>query len=258
MKLVVAGYNIDEGGLDDGSEARLLKQLDQVAPLKPDLFGVEEAKRWNSGPKDDNDRLLNLVATRLGMSYRTLVPSNHHGCHLAMFVRKRTGLRVVREHHDHATPWWHAQGAVELFVDGWGPLWFLNVHLAPASPEIRLAEAEAFDLYSKRPAVIVGDFNAAPTGEAPRANSGVSQEKIRRKGDQRAASAIEGSGFVDLAKHFGDLTPTVGHRDGLYYRADRIYSNLPEEVWESYAVVEEDGEPLSDHRLVVARCNLAR
>ncbi|MDF5758411.1 endonuclease/exonuclease/phosphatase family protein [Spongiactinospora sp. TRM90649] len=258
MKLTVGTYNLDEGGLDGGDESRLLNQLDLLAPLGLDLLGIQEAKRWDAGPKDDNDRLLNLAAARLGMSYRALVHSNHHGCHLAVFVRERSGLRVVREHHDQAVPWWHALAAVELAVDGWPrPLWFLNTHLAPASPTTRKAEAEAFDLFRGRDTILVGDFNAAAVDESPADGPGVHPAQARRKSDRAAAQAIEESGFLDLATVFGDPAPTVGHRHGPSYRADRIYSNLRRGAWKSYTVVQERDKPLSDHRPVIGVADLS-
>ncbi|MDF5756573.1 endonuclease/exonuclease/phosphatase family protein [Spongiactinospora sp. TRM90649] len=256
MNLKVGTYNLENGGIDDGSESRLLEQLCMLGELDLDLLGLQECK-WGVDDLDDEDRLLNLAADRLGMTYRALVHSNHHACHLAILVRERPGLEVAGTHHDQAVPWWHAQAVVKLSVIGRDrPVYFMNIHGAPGSTVIREAEAETFFLYRHRDTISVGDFNAAAVGEIPRVASGADPAQVRRKGNQRAAEAVKEAGFIDVAAVWGDRTPTVGHRDGVAYRADRICTTLPDSTVTGYHVVEEEGEPKSDHRPVVATFSL--
>ena len=69
------------------------------------------------------------------------------------------------------------------------------------------------------------------------------------------AQALEEAGLTDIAAHLGTLDPTVGHDSGLYYRQDRIHSNLLREAITGCRVIAEDN-PKSDHRPVVATFDL--
>ena len=137
------------------------------------------------------------------------------------------------------------------------PLCLASVHLAPASPAIRLAEAEAFALLAGHgPAIAGGDWNALPAADpSPPETTGIYQRKL----DRRAAIAVEEAGFLDVGAHLKDTTPTVGHfgSGGPAYRCDRIYTTLPPETITSHEVITAvDAD--SDHRPVIATFDLAR
>lgn len=259
MRVTVGAWNLKDGGCDDGDDARRRRQLDLMASRDDvDLWALQEAKGWST----NGNRLLHQAADRLGMSARFLISSNHHDCDLAMLVRERPGLCVVAERHDNAAPWWHALGHLELNVAGI-ELHFLNVHLAPSSPGIRLAEAETFGLFRKRRVIAAGDFNAWPaTDPLPSPDEVPELDKIHRKLDQLAAKAIAAAGFCDVAAHQGNTTPTVGHTkpNDLAYRCDRIETTLPPDTYQDFEVLPihqpshtHPGAPvLSDHRPVIA------
>jgi endonuclease/exonuclease/phosphatase family metal-dependent hydrolase len=231
VRLTVGTWNLKDGG-----GTRLRRQLDVLADRNEvDAWAFQEAKGWNA----HGGRLLHQAADRLQMTARFLIPSNHHGCDLAMLVRERPGLRVVQERHDRATPWWHALGDLELDVEGI-TLHFLNIHLAPSAPSIRENEAEALGLYRGRWAIAAGDFNAVPaTGPLPDLADVSDMDKAHRKLDRRAAQAIQAAGFHDVGGHLGDTTPTVGHNTpgALAYQCDRIESTLPPDTYDAFEVL---------------------
>lgn len=182
---------------------------------------LQESTHWDR----DGQRLLHQAEQMLGMR-GFLVQSHHHGGHLAVLIRESAGIPVARQRHDRAWPYWRALAHLEVHVDGYlRPLHLLNAHLAPASPTIRLAEAETLALVAKdgRDVIAVGDWNAAPaTSEDPRPPVPPSP-RVRRKQDRGPAQAIEEAGFLDVGAHLGDTTATVGHLDaGFAYRCDRI------------------------------------
>jgi hypothetical protein len=222
VKLRVGTWNLREGGVEDGDDRRLLQQLDLLtgADVEPvDAWLFQEAQHWDT----DGHRLLHLAARRLGMSARVLIPSAHHGCHLAMLVREHPGLRVVRERHDRAAPWWHALGHLELDAEG-KTVHLLNLHLAPTAPAVRLLEAETLGLFRSWRVIAAGDYNAHPLGPLPDPATIPDHDKAHRKLDQRAAHAVQAAGFADVGATLGDTTPTVGHDEpgALAYRCDRV------------------------------------
>jgi endonuclease/exonuclease/phosphatase family metal-dependent hydrolase len=145
---------------------------------------------------------------------------------------------------------------VVVAADGYlQPLHLASVHLAPSSPAIRLAEAEALGLLvGDGPVIAGGDWNALPAaGPEPPAAAG----RQRRKLDRSAAIALEEAGLLDVGTHVKDMTATVGHASELAYRCDRIYTTLPAETITGYDVITTvDAD--SDHRPVMARFDLAR
>jgi endonuclease/exonuclease/phosphatase family metal-dependent hydrolase len=177
------------------------------------------------------------------------VPSNHHGCHLAMLIRDP--LELVEERHDRATPWWHALCHLLVTVHG-RLLHVAGVHFAPASPTQRLIEAEACSLIpQKGSAILLGDMNAVSLIDPPHPLGAEAPLRIRRKYDRRPAEELEGAGLRDVGAILGDSDPTVGHDSGLVYRCDRIHTTLPRTAMVSHRVIREE-HPTSDHRPVVA------
>jgi endonuclease/exonuclease/phosphatase family metal-dependent hydrolase len=184
------------------------------------------------------------------------VRSNHHGCHLIIFVRPPCEVTAIC--HDRAAPYWHALCEVRARVGG-TELTLANAHLAPSAPTIRRCEAEPLKLVARRakagtsiPAIMMGDFNAIPWGDPdPDPPQGIDPGKYAAKRDRAPARAIEQAGFIDVGHHVGDLAPTVGHLGGLPYRCDRIYTTLPSGSIAGYQVIHE-AEPYSDHLPVTA------
>jgi endonuclease/exonuclease/phosphatase family metal-dependent hydrolase len=252
MKLTYATWNTLNGGTDADSDARFRRQMALLASLSPTAVGLQECKDWDR----ENFRTLHLTEHLLGMR-GFLAPSSHHGCHLAIFIREDAGLRVTEQRHEYGDPWWHGIACVVVTVEGFPqPLQLASCHLAPSSPERRLAEAESFALIEERGTLIAGgDWNALPAGdpEPPGPVSG----KHRRMLDRRAAEALEEIGLLDVGTHVGNVTPTVGHASKLPYRCDRVYTTLPAEAVTGYEVIT-SADSESDHRAVIAEFDLAR
>jgi endonuclease/exonuclease/phosphatase family metal-dependent hydrolase len=251
MKLTYAIWNTLTGGTDASSNARLRRQTELLASFSPAVVGLQECWHWDR----DYYRTFHLAEQLLGMR-GFLSPSPHHGCHLAIFVRENTGLRILEQRHEHGHPYWHGAACIVVQADGLpGPLRLASIHLAPSSPVIRLAEAEALGLLAKEfPAIIGGDFNALPAaGPEPPEAAG----RSRRKLDRRPAEALEEAGFLDVGAHANDATPTVGHDSELSYRCDRICTTLPASTITGYQVIT-SADSESDHRPVIAEFDLAR
>jgi endonuclease/exonuclease/phosphatase family metal-dependent hydrolase len=245
-------YNLLAGGFDDGRDDRLRHQLTLLADIGADAWAFQECAGWRAA----GCRALFTAEQILGLR-GFLVPSAHHGCDLAVFVRESAGLRVIAERHELGHPYWHAVARIIVETSWPGTsLHLVSAHLAPSSPAIRLAEAEALALIAKDGWVIAGgDWNAMPATDPVPPVDGIDPAHARRKLDRSAAYALEEAGLIDVAAHLGDLRPTVGHAGGLHYRCDRVYTTLPAEAIASYQVVTEY-EPASDHRPVVATFNL--
>jgi endonuclease/exonuclease/phosphatase family metal-dependent hydrolase len=248
-------YNL-HGGLDDGSGKRLLRQLALLAEAGADCRALQECKGWRGESADY--RIFHLAEQALRMR-GFLVPSAHHGCDLGLFVREPPGLRVIRQRHEQGPPYWHAVARLEAEAGGIpGRLSLISAHLAPSSPAIRVAEAEAFALLAKDgPVIAGGDWNAVPAADPDPPAYGASPGQARRKLDRGAARAIGEAGFTDVAACLGNLAPTVGHAgpDTLAYRCDRVYTTLPAASITGYQVLTED-EPASGHRPVIATFRL--
>lgn len=252
MKLTYATWNMRDGGSDGGDDARFCRQMTVLASLSPAALGLQECKDWDR----DNYRMLHRAEHHLGMR-GFLSRSNHHGCHLAIFIRESAGLRVLEQRHECGQEFWHGVACVVVQAGGFPvPVQLASCHLAPSSPQRRLAEAESFALVAERgPLILGGDFNALPAGGPGPA--GPVRGKHRRKLDRRAAQALEETGLLDAGAHLGDSTPTVGHASALPYRCDRVYTSLPPQAVTGFEVITTaDGE--SDHRPVIAEFDLTR
>jgi endonuclease/exonuclease/phosphatase family metal-dependent hydrolase len=251
MKLTCATWNTHGGGIDSGDDARFRRQMAILAALGPSVVALQECKRW-----DEDDYATFYTAERLLGMRGLLAPSAHHGCHLAVFIRESAGLRVIGQRNEHGNEWWHGIACMVVEAEAFPrPLQLASCHLAPSSPERRLAEAEAFALVAKRGTLIAaGDWNAVPASD-PEPSRPVTGAH-RRKLDRRAAQALEELGLTDVGSHTGDATPTVGHASELPYRCDRLYTSLPAEAITGYRVIT-TADDESDHRLVIAEFDLA-
>lgn len=248
MRLTIVTYNLENGGCDDGDDARLWDQVNALAEHHPDVVAFQEAK-WPDGHK-----LLDRVADQLGMTFRTLVRSNFHGCDIAVLVRERPGLRVGKERHLTGPPFSHCHADVELKVKG-RTIRFMAGHAAPSSPTVRLAEAEMVTVYRNLPVIYVADFNAATIDEKPDVK-GLDPHYVNAKLDTAPAFTLAAAGFIDVGARRGELTPTVGHagNDRLAYRCDRVYTTLPDTIADCRVLRNMDD--LSDHRPVLAAFDL--
>jgi endonuclease/exonuclease/phosphatase family metal-dependent hydrolase len=244
MRLTFVTWNI---AADSGRDIR--RQMATLGGLEPTVVALQERKDWDR----DYFRALHLAEQLLGMR-AFLALSAHHGCHLAVLIREDAGLRVTEQRHEHGHPFWH--GAARIVVTARGylqPVQLASVHLAPSSPTVRLAEAEAFGLAARQfPLIAGGDWNAlAARDPEPPAVTGRQQRKL----DRRAAEALEEAGLTDVGAHLADMTPTVGHAGGPPYRCDRIYTSLPAETVTGYQVIT-TADADSDHRPAIARFDL--
>jgi endonuclease/exonuclease/phosphatase family metal-dependent hydrolase len=253
-QLVVGSYNLKNGGIDEGRDARLHRQLAMLAAAGADAWMLQECKWWSA----DGHAALHLAERMLGMR-GFLVPSGHHGCDVAVMVREPGGIRVTRQCHEAGAPYWHAVARVAAEYRG-VPLYLASAHFAPASPLVRLMEAEAFALVTKARGgwlVAGGDWNLIPASD-PGPPAGASDaDRLRRRVDGLAAQALAEPGLTDVAAFLQDSTPTVGHKPGggLAYRCDGLYTTLPPECITGYRVIAE-GSPESDHRPVLAAFTL--
>lgn len=251
MKLTYATWNTLAGGTDDGSDARLRRQMTLLASLSPTAVALQECRYWER----DYYRTFHLAEQLLGMR-GFLSPSAHHGCHLAIFIRENAGLRMLEQRHEHGPPYWHGAASIVVTADRYPqPLQLASVHLAPSSPAIRLAEAEAFSLVANRyPVIAGGDWNALPAGDLEPPEAG---QRSWPTLDRRPAEALEEAGFLDAGACAEDATPTVGHDSELSYRCDRIYTTLPASTITGYQVIT-TADSESDHRAVIAEFDLTR
>jgi endonuclease/exonuclease/phosphatase family metal-dependent hydrolase len=251
-EFVFGSYNLLAGGFDDGRDDRLRHQLSLLAKVSADAWAFQECTGWRNA----GCRALFAAEQILGLR-GFLVSSSHHGCDLAVFVRESSGIRVVAEQHEMGHPYWYA--VAHLVAETNRPdtsLHLVSAHLAPSSPTIRLAEAEALALIAQNGLVIAGgDWNAMPVTDPEPPLGALDPGHAHQKFDRSAARALEEAGFIDVGAHRGDLRPTVGHVDGLHYRCDRLYTTLPAQAIIGYQVVSEY-EPASDHRPIVATFNL--
>jgi hypothetical protein len=249
MLFTYGTHNFEGGGIDDGSYARLRRQLARLAKAEATGWAFQECRGW----LDRRGHGFFLAEEMLGMR-GFIARSAHYGCDVAVFVRESAGIRVTGVQHEEGWPYFHAVASV--FVEAGGIMMNLaSAHFTPSSPEIRLAEAEEFKLVIKRcPLMIVGaDFNGAPARGPDPDLTGIEPDVARRKLDRRAALALEESGLIDVGAHAGDQTPTVGHGQGgkLAYRCDRVGTTLPVD-WIVGHHVPGDDDPLSDHKAAVA------
>ena len=250
MKLTFGTYNLELGGIDRGDASRLTRQLALLAEADADVWALQECSGW----ADPRTRTLAQAEDALGM--RGYLCDGAHGFPLAILVRESSGIKVVEQRHENRPPYWHGVAHVVARAPGYGPIRFASAHLAPSSPTLRAAEAEAFALIAGAadlgPLIAGGDWNACPTGDPDPDTDQTDPAKTRRKQDTRAAVALE-EHMTDVAAHLHDRAPTVGHRrnDKLAYRADRIYTTLPYPMITAYHVIRED-HPESDHRPATA------
>lgn len=257
ITLAVGAYNHEGGGIDDGDDMRLRRQLDMIASFGLDVLFSTEATHWLR----DGRRALWQAARRLGMQ-PLWAPAPRHDCNLVIWVRPgRT--EVLEERHVCGHPWWHAQARAVVRVGGLAqPLWLAAAHFAPFNPDIRIAEAYATCELGDRPAIVGGDFNDGGPGDLPTNWAALPGWQALRHlpfAGESAAGILARAGFTDVG---AAACPDPRQRRATAgvpaapVRCDRIYlsGQLPA-VPAGYEVID-DGAELSDHRLVIARIEL--
>jgi len=244
----LGSYNWQGCGVGDGPDDQLRRQLGLLADVRADAWLFQECEGW----RDSAGQTLFLAEQILGLR-GFVAASSPRGGDLAVFVKESAGLRVTAEEHEDGYPFCHAPIRLGIATPWPGASFQLvTAHLAPTSPTIRLAEAEALAALADDGLVIAGgSWNALAAADPEPTLTSSKSNYGHRVLDRSAASAIEESGFADVAAFLRDLRPTVGHAGGLRYRCDRIYSTFPLEAIVSYEVIEEY-EPVSAHRPVVA------
>jgi endonuclease/exonuclease/phosphatase family metal-dependent hydrolase len=253
LNLTFATWNILGGGIEDGDEMRMRRQMAFLKAAQPDAVAFQELNGWDR----DGDRLMHLAEDLLG-GMRGFLARSTHRCHLGVFIRESSGLRVIRTRHEERLPYWHGVACIEVEAAGFGRLLLASAHLAPSSPAQRQVEAEAFKLIAEAgPLIAAGDWNAVPAAGPDPEPRGKDPEHVRRKLDRGAARALEGAGLTDAGTYLGDVTPTVGHwsPDKLAYRCDRFYTNLPDRAIIGHQVFT-DADDCSDHRRAISAYDL--
>lgn len=228
-------WNLLNGGVDNGSEVRLLDQLQLIAVCAPDVLCLPEATFWN----EDELRLLRLVTKTLGMKVVTLARSrigsgaNHtallYGPAMRLVSWQLRGVGAF--HHALIRARFRRRSAGE---DPAGDFMVFGTHLNPFDGTARLGEARwmtdnggPFPGLPPR-AVALADFNT-PDRE-PESWDRVPQNLhsryrlVRDDGsfgdtDQRAVQVLLRSGWRDPHHMLGlDRPPTVGH----FYSNERV------------------------------------
>ena len=114
MSLVYVTWNLLGGGLDAGLDSRLRRQMAALAELHPTVVALQECTYWDR----DYFRIFHRAEQYLGLR-GYLSPSSHHGCHLAIFIREGTGLRVAEQRHERGHPYWHGVARVVVAAGGY-------------------------------------------------------------------------------------------------------------------------------------------
>lgn len=259
MDITFGSYNLEYGGVDNGDNSRLRRQLAMLNEVQADIWAFQECSSW------DTNGAQGIVEDTLGMHGYIAQSTRHAGGNIAVFVRESAGITVTSTRHEglfneeRSIAYWHGVAVVHAEIEGYGPIRFASAHFAPSAPSIRAAEGEAFQLIAeKKPLLIAGgDWNAIPIGDPePAPGETMHPGQARRKLDTRAAYALS-EYMTDAALVLGDTTPTVGHRrNGEFaYRCDRIYTTLPDKTVIGHRVIQEDN-PESDHKPVLATFRL--
>jgi endonuclease/exonuclease/phosphatase family metal-dependent hydrolase len=250
MRLRLATWNLEGGGLDGADDTRMRRQMELLSSLSLDVALFQEAKGWAR----EGSRVAYDAEELLGMR-GWLYPSAHHGCDLAIYIRPESGLRPAFERHEGGYPYWHGVARLAVRSPGFpGLLYLASTHLAPASEDQRYLEAQSFQLIVESgPLIAGGDWNAlSASGPEPPGAASAAAGKL----DRRAACRLEAAGLRDTGTLLGDPTPTVGHRGSLPYRCDRVYTSLPPGSVTGHQVIKVP-PGLSDHMPVVTEHDLS-
>lgn len=259
-------WNALNGGIDNGSKARLIDQLPLIAACTPDVLCVPEATHWHRNWK----RLLRLVTKTLDLKAVTLARSKEGKSNSTALLYNPKSLRLVTWtlrgqgvfHHTLIRATLRPKAAGE---DPSRDFLVYATHWNPLNPAARLGEGrwmtDSGDSFPGLPprAVVIGDFNTPDRepeswGAVPK-NLHSRYRFVREDGsfggtDQRAVQVLLRSGWQDPHTVLGvPRPPTVGH----YYDNERVpwaldYALLaglaPAQVWTHPF---DEGFRLSDH-----------
>jgi hypothetical protein len=158
MKLTFGTYNFAFGGFDEGSPARLRRQLQMLNSVQAHAWAFQECSNW----RDDRTQTLGMVEAALGMRGFIARSNRGPGGDVAVFIRESAGIRLVEQRHEEQpVPYWHAVAHIVCKLDGFGLIRFASAHLAPSAPAIRRGEAESFQpAQAKRPPESVAGIRA--------------------------------------------------------------------------------------------------
>jgi endonuclease/exonuclease/phosphatase family metal-dependent hydrolase len=231
-------WNLLNGGVDKGNEARMIDQLHLIAVCKPDVLCLPEATFWSA----HEQRLLRLAVGTLGMRVVTLAKTRvGDGKNGTALLYNPQAVRLVNWrlravgvfHHALIEATFRPKGAPD---DESQDFDVFATHLNPMNGEARLNEVSGWltdrgGAFPGRPSrsVALADFNT-PDREPLGGWAAVPQNLHRRyrlvnpdgslgDTDQRAVRVLLHSGWQDPHDVLG-LTrpPTVGH----YYINERV------------------------------------
>ena len=265
--LRIATYNLLHDGQDEEDRSRLDAALEVLREAAPHVVMLQEARRFEA----DGGRLLLEVERRLGMrGWLALAP--HTGQNTAVLVAPPIEPRAfaadpVRFHH--------AAAHLTVALPGLGPeLTLVSVHLSPASPAARLAEAAHLaDLAATdRFSIVAGDCNSPGPGDPEPGDWERLPAHFRvryldeagERSDRRALRLLAAAGFADAATALGagaePTVPTTGHPDAEFvdFRADRVLVSPPlaDGIVGQRMIRDERTHRASDHYPVVVDLDL--
>ncbi|SEO93462.1 Exonuclease III [Actinacidiphila rubida] len=230
-------YNLLNGGLDDGDDARLLRQVDILAGLAPDVLTLQECTGWPP-------RLAEEVAAALGMSVAlTATSGTGSGLNATVLFHRPSVLKLVAPAAQRGQGiYTHALIKAHLrpvdAEDTSGDFLALGTHLSWSGAAARLTEVTGYltDFAGDFPgtparALLMMDANTpAPYDRRPwrwskiPTNLQPRYRRIRPSGrlagiDRAAMRALLNAGWQDPQAHIrGRRAATVGY----YYANERV------------------------------------
>ncbi|MET8139898.1 hypothetical protein ABZU32_06255 [Sphaerisporangium sp. NPDC005288] len=135
--MLIASWHLQDGGIDEGDTSRLGRQLGLLADIGADVVLIQDVKHW-----PEHGRQGVHMAEQVLRARAYLVTARRHGCHLAVFVRNGSDIKVLRSRHERSAPFWHAQARIFCKVASMKMI-FASAHFSPFSPDLRVQEAQA-------------------------------------------------------------------------------------------------------------------
>ncbi|MEE4543686.1 endonuclease/exonuclease/phosphatase family protein [Streptomyces sp. V4-01] len=228
-------WNLLNGGVDRGNEARLIDQLKVVAACAPDLVCLTECAQWHL----DKQQLLKYAEQTLGMRSAVLARSHVGDGRNNTTLLYGPDLRLVNYNVRGKGSFHHALIRARFRPREAGDIpsadfLVYGTHLHPYDGDSRLAEArwmtDSGGVFPGLPAraVLLGDLNTADReledwSQVP-VNLHSRYRIVKNDGDfggvdQRAVRVLLNSGWKDPHTVLGvPRPPTVGH----YYANERV------------------------------------
>lgn len=220
MNLTVLTYNTLFAGRDGSDDRRAQAQIGLINDVKPDVFLMQEAKRFDT----NGNTWLYALEKAIGMrGFLAVAPRT--GQNLAIFIREP--LHVERFDVDGAH-FHHATATLQVKLpDSDKCITFVSAHLCPNGPEGRRREAAclARQAAPDNLTLVTGDFNSAsphdPEPEdwpalAPHHRARYLADDLTGI-DRSVLTHLEAAGWVDLGLQLDPLkvptVPTAAYRD---------------------------------------------